>query len=68
MDSKEKEMPKIRCRRCGVDMELKETYFEYLGHGLHTKVPRCPVCGEVYIPEELASGKIADIERTLEDK
>lgn len=58
----------IRCRRCDCDMEPAETYFEYLGHGLHTKIPRCPRCGEVYIPEELALGKIADIERNLEDK
>ena len=68
MEQKEKEMPAIMCRRCGVKMEPAETYFEYLGHGLHTKLPRCPKCGEVYIPEEMVMGKIADIERTLEDK
>lgn len=68
MGQQDRDTLKIRCRRCGIDMEPAETYFEYLGHGLHTKVPRCPKCGEVYIPEDLAMGKIADIERTLEDK
>lgn len=68
MEMKETVMPKFHCRKCGVDMEPAETYFEYLGHGLHTKLPRCPKCGEVYIPEEMAMGKIADIERSLEDK
>ena len=28
----------------------------------------CPVCGFVYVPEELALGKVASVERALEDK
>ena len=68
MESKEKALLKVLCRRCGVEMEPAETYFEYLGHGLHTRLPRCPKCGEVYIPEEMVTGKIAEIERALEDK
>ena len=68
MGAKEGKLPEMRCRRCGVVMEMTKTYFEYLGHGFHTDVLRCPECGEVFIPEELAMGKIADIERNLEDK
>ena len=62
------EMPEIICRRCRIPMEAAETYFEYLDHGFHTKLLRCPKCGEVYIPEELALGKMAEVEQNMEDK
>jgi hypothetical protein len=31
-------------------------------------LPRCPRCGLVFIPEELALGKMAEVEKLLEDK
>ena len=58
----------VTCRRCGVPMVPEETYFEYLDHGFHTKLLRCPKCKEVYIPESLATGKMAEVEQNLEDK
>lgn len=61
-------LPKMRCRACNIEMEPAETYFEYLDHGFHTKLLRCPKCGEVYIPEELAKGKMSEVEQNLEDK
>ena len=61
-------LPEIRCRKCDLPMEPAETYFEYLDHSFHTKLLRCPNCGEVYIPEELARGKMAEVEQNLEDK
>ena len=60
--------PKMICRRCRVEMEPAETFFEYLDHAFHTKLLRCPQCGEVYIPEELARGKMAEVETNMEDK
>lgn len=60
--------PQMICRRCQVPMEPAETYFEYLDHGFHTRLLRCPKCGEVYIPEDLARGKMAEVEQNLEDK
>ena len=32
------------------------------------RCPAAPCCGQVYIPEELANGKIAAVEMELEDK
>ena len=29
---------------------------------------KCPKCGFVYVPEELALGKVLAVERALEDK
>lgn len=56
------------CRKCSAALEPAETYFEYFGHGFHTKLLRCPVCKEVFIPEDLALGKMAEVEKNFEDK
>ncbi|MCL2493758.1 MAG: (Fe-S)-binding protein, partial [Clostridiales bacterium] len=58
----------LTCGKCNVPFELIETKFSYLGHVFSHPVPRCPVCGQVHIPESLATGKIAEVETTLEDK
>ena len=59
---------KVICRRCQVEMVPKSTFFDYLGHNFHTEIPCCPKCGEVYLPEALVKGRMADVERELEDK
>jgi predicted RNA-binding Zn-ribbon protein involved in translation (DUF1610 family) len=58
----------LTCYRCNVELKAQKTYFEYLGHSFHADVLRCPECGEVYIPEDLAKGRIAEVEMQLEDK
>ncbi|HZX46409.1 MAG TPA: hypothetical protein VFF83_03985 [Clostridia bacterium] len=58
----------LTCYRCNVDLKAQKTYFEYLGHSFHADVLRCPECGEVYISEGLAKGRIAEVEMQLEDK
>lgn len=55
-------------RRCQVEMVPKSTFFDYLGHNFHTEILCCPKCGEVYLPEALVKGRMADVERELEDK
>lgn len=56
------------CDRCGVEMELIDVQFRYLNRDFRHKVPRCPNCGQVSLPEDLVSGKIADVESMIEDK
>ena len=63
-----KEDTNMVCAECGVPLELIETKFSYLGHDFSHPVPKCPKCGQVCIPEEMATGKIADVEAMLEDK
>jgi predicted RNA-binding Zn-ribbon protein involved in translation (DUF1610 family) len=63
-----KEKKALICHRCKVELKAKKTYFEYLGHSFHADILRCPECGEVYIPEDLAKGRIAEVEMQLEDK
>lgn len=40
----------------------------YLGNTFSIEVLKCPNCGLALIPEELALGKFAEVEITLEDK
>lgn len=45
-----------------------EATFEYLTRSFRHKVPRCPECGQVSLPEELVNGKISDVEAMIEEK
>ena len=56
------------CAKCGVDLEIAEVNVAYLGSAFPVKLPRCPSCGLVFVPEALALGKMAEVEKTLEDK
>ena len=56
------------CRRCGVPMENTKTGFSYLTYSFHTELLRCPICHQVFIPEDLAKGRMAEVEAQLEDK
>ena len=40
----------------------------YLGSSFPVNLLKCPNCGLVLIPEELALGKMAEVEKALEDK
>ena len=56
------------CSRCTVALEMHKAYFSYLDHSFNTEVMRCPSCGQVFIPESLAKGKMAQVEVSIEDK
>jgi len=49
-------------------MELGPVQLSYLGNSFTLDLPRCPSCGLILIPEELATGRMAEVERVLEDK
>lgn len=58
----------VICCRCNCPLETKRVGFAYLGQMFDTDLPACPQCGQVYIPEELARGKMSEVEMALEDK
>lgn len=62
------EKQKLTCSICNLELKPANANFSYLGHSFRAEVPRCPGCGQVYIPEELVKGRIADVEAELEDK
>ncbi|MCR4607528.1 MAG: hypothetical protein K5771_07375 [Oscillospiraceae bacterium] len=59
---------KLRCFKCNVPLIKGKAKFMYLDNGFPVELPVCPACGFVYVPEELALGKVASVERALEDK
>jgi hypothetical protein len=62
------EEKEIICFKDHVKLKPAKTYLTYLGHTFSAEILRCPICGEVYIPEELVKSRIADVEMQLEDK
>ena len=56
------------CDKCQVEMEDIEAQFTYLKKSFRHKVKRCPVCGQVYISEDLVDGRMSEVEKLLEDK
>jgi uncharacterized protein with PIN domain len=62
------EQQKVRCMKCDRELELKKVVFAYMGHTVAHEVPTCPKCGKVYVSEDLAEGRMAEVEQLLEDK
>jgi uncharacterized protein with PIN domain len=66
-------MPEINesnlvCLKCNRKLEYENTNLYYMEYRLANKFLRCPVCKQVYIPEEIVLGKMAAAEASLEDK
>jgi len=60
--------PALVCGRCERPLQLGKVAVTYLGNRFPVELLRCPVCGMVYVPEELALGKMLQVEQALEDK
>lgn len=56
------------CADCGVELALGKVDISYLGNSFPVDLLKCPSCGLVLIPEDLALGKMVEVEKSLEDK
>ena len=56
------------CEPCGTPLGIKKVELSYLNSVFHVELPVCPKCGMVMIEEELACGRILEVEKLLEDK
>lgn len=61
-------LPQIRCAKCEKPLERGKVTASYLGNSFPVELLRCPGCGFVYVPEDLALGKMLQVEQALEDK
>lgn len=59
---------KIICERCQLPLANAKTKLMYQGVRFEAELPRCPKCKQVFVPEDLAVGKMHELEITLEDK
>lgn len=64
----EKQPVDILCLKCGIKLTLGKVTLQYLGSTFPVELYKCPQCGLVYIPEELANGKMHQVEASMEDK
>jgi hypothetical protein len=56
------------CAACNAALEQGKIQVAYMGSEFAVDLLRCPKCGIVLIPEELATGRMAEAEKILEDK
>ena len=56
------------CDKCKEKLVFGKVKASYLSGNFEVDLLRCPVCHSVYVGEELALGKMLEVEKTLEDK
>jgi hypothetical protein len=68
MNDTPRESEEWSCAKCGIPLEMAKVEVGYRGSKYPVNLPKCPKCGLVFVPEELALGKMAEVEKLLEDK
>jgi hypothetical protein len=58
----------ILCARHGVELVATKVQVAYQGHTFPVDVLACPICGQPLITEDLARGRMLEVEQTLEEK
>ena len=56
------------CGKCKLPLALGKVTATYLGSEFPVELWKCPGCGKIFVPEELAIGKMLRVEQALEDK
>ncbi len=56
------------CRACKEKLQPGMVELEYLGNIFKVELPVCPKCSAVLISEDLALGRMLEVEKLLEDK
>ena len=56
------------CRPCREPLQPGMVELHYMGNVFKVELPVCPQCGAVLIAEELALGRMLEVEQLLEDK
>jgi hypothetical protein len=56
------------CAKCDQALTPGEVTVTYLDFTFPVELLRCPSCGAAHISEELAIGKMLEVEQMLEDK
>jgi len=57
-----------QCFKCKVPMVMGKVKVSYLGSDFQIDLYKCPGCGYVLVPEDLATGKMLEVEKNMEDK
>ncbi|NLJ76463.1 MAG: hypothetical protein GX325_04280 [Peptococcaceae bacterium] len=65
---KKKQQATWRCFKCRIPLIMGKVKVSYLGSDFHIDLFKCPECGAVLVTEDLATGKMLEVEQTMEDK
>ncbi len=57
-----------KCFKCDQPLVVGPALVDYLGNHITTELPQCPTCHMVLVSEKLTMGKVAEVEKLLEDK
>jgi len=57
-----------KCLACDELLKLDKVRIDYMNGSFTVELPCCPQCGMALVPEEIALGKMAEVEKLLEDK
>lgn len=57
-----------RCAGCSTPLESGEVELQYLGNSFTVGVLVCPQCRQALITEDMATGRMLEVEQLLEDK
>ena len=60
--------PLVLCHACNKRLTSCKNHVEYLGSRFDVAMPQCTGCGIIYVSQALARGKMAEVEKILEDK
>lgn len=61
-------VPSFTCAKCGVRLLPGKVIASYLGSEFPIELWKCPQCGKVLVPNDLATGRMLQVEQALEDK
>jgi len=56
------------CDKCHKALVLEKVQVRYLEGSFEVDLLKCPICNMVFISEDLALGKMLEVEKGLEDK
>ncbi len=56
------------CCRCQMPLVAEKSHVSYMDSTFSTILLRCPRCGQPYLDEETALGKVVEVEMALEEK
>jgi Zn-finger nucleic acid-binding protein len=60
--------PALLCGKCNIALSPGPVTVAYMGKSFDVELLRCPSCQAAFIPEELALGKMLQVEQALEEK
>ena len=56
------------CDKCKEKLVLRKVKVSYLAGKFEVELMKCPKCNSVFIGEDLAMGRMMEVEKGLEDK